>query len=193
MLDYFHLKKGNKQSEDAERSESLVLREEDEAFLHRIALEGTPPPLPERPQTLPVVGDSKGNDAEIALLKEAQNTPLPDISDTPSDILTPAVDEEDGKGKGKESTKESRNPFSWSFLRRDSRDKKRKNKDSAVADPDEGIKRPDALSVEKDGVSTHEHAKEEEEMTEVLEQLSLAAVNNRVFSISKDSQELLRK
>ena len=57
----------------------------------------------------------------------------------------------------------------------------------------EGLKSADAQPNEDHIVSDPEAKKEEEEMTSVLEQLNLAAVNNRVFSLSKESQELLRK
>lgn len=42
-------------------------------------------------------------------------------------------------------------------------------------------------------ISEGEAQRENEVMTEVLEKLNLAAVNNRVFSISDETQELLRK
>ena len=57
----------------------------------------------------------------------------------------------------------------------------------------EGLKAADAQPNEDGVVSDPEAKKEEEEMAAVLEDLSLAAVNNRVFSISKESQELMRK
>ena len=196
MLEYFTIKKAKKHQEEAEKSEVPVLTDEDEAFLQRIATEGTPPPLPERPQDLAVAGDSKGNDAQIALMNGAQDIPLPDVPDTPDDVLVAIEGEGEHNTKEKGKAKESKRPFKWSFLRRDSRDNKRKSKDVAATDLHgiaEGLKAPDAKPNEDGVVTPHEAAKEEDEMTAVLEQLNLAAVNNRVFSISKESQELLRK
>ena len=196
MMEYFHFKKANKQPDHHEKTEAPVLSEEDEAFLHRIASEGTPPPLPERPQDLSVAGETDNNNAQLVLMDGAQNIPLPDVPDTPNDVV-PAVEEEgDGKKQEKVTVKHSKTPFRWSFLRRDSRDSKRKGKEVAAADLSnaaEGLKSPDAKPNEDDNVSDHEAKKEEDEMTAVLDKLNLAAVNNRVFSISKESQELLHK
>ena len=194
MLEYFTLKKAKKHQEEAEKSEVPVLTDEDEAFLQRIATEGTPPPLPDRPHDLAVAGESKGNDAQIALMNGAQDIPLPDVPDTPDDVLVAIEGEQDNKGKGK--AKESKKSLKWSFLRRDSRDGKRKEKELAATDLHgiaECLKAPDAKPNEDEVVTPNEARKEEDEMTVVLEQLNLAAVNNRVFSISKESQELLRK
>ena len=194
MLEYFSIKKAKNHQAEAEKSELPVLTDEDEAFLHRIATEGTPPPLPERPQDLAVAGESKGNDAQLVLMQGAQNIPLPDVPDTPDDVLVAIEGEADPKELGK--SKESKKAFRWSFLRRDSRDSKRREKEVAASNLHgiaEGLKAPDAQPNEDGVVTPNEARKEEDEMTVVLEQLNLAAVNNRVFSISKESQDLLRK
>ena len=204
MMEYFNYKKAKKHVDQAEKSEKPVLTDEDEAFLHRIAEEGTPPelperpeqppPLPARPQDLPVAGEAKGNDAQVALMNGAQNIPLPEVPDTPEGTLT-AIGSEDLSRELKEveSTKKGKRPFKWSWHRRDSRDHNRKAAATDLMSAAEGLKAPDAQPNEEGQVTDHEAAKEEEEMTTVLEQLNLAAVNNRVFSISKESQELLRK
>lgn len=203
MLDYFHSKESRSKSPMRQQVETPVLSEEDEAFLARIESEGTPPALPERPapqvpqrpQDLPEVGETEGNNAQVALYDGSQNIPIPDVPDTPEGVLTSAepeqVDREVGKGKHKESKKSK-----WSFLRRDSRDTKRKNKEATATDlmsAAESLKAADAHPNEDDTVSDPEAKREEEEMASVLEDLNLAAVNNRVFSVSKESQELMRK
>ena len=166
------------------------MTDEDEAFLQLIASEGTPPPLPERPQNLAEAGSTRGNDAQIALMNGAQNIPLPDVPDTPDGKVAPLEQEDTGKGKEKASGGKKR---VWSFIRRDSRDRHRKTTAADLHNIAEGLKAADARPNEDHTVPDHEAKKEEEEMTSVLEQLNLAAVNNRVFSISKESQELLRK
>ena len=187
----------------SEEVEAPVLSEEDEAFLARIESEGTPPalperhapPLPQRPQDLPEVGDTIGNNAQLALLDGSQNIPLPDAPDTPESVLTTAEPDDIDQGKDKGKQKEVKKS-KWSFLRRDSRDTKRKNKERTATDlmsAAEGLKAADAHPNEDGTVSDPEAKKEEEEMAAVLEDLNLAAVNNRVFSISKESQELMRK
>ena len=205
MMEYLKSKSHRSKTppvQTAEAIETPVLTEEDEAFFARIESEGTPPelperpapPLPQRPQDLPVVGETQGNNAQIALFDGSQNIPLPDAPDTPEGVLTTAEPDyiDYGKDKGKEKEKKS----SWSFLRRDSRDTKRRNKERTATDlmsAAEGLKAADAQPNEDGLVSDPEAKKEEEEMAAVLEDLNLAAVNNRVFSISKESQELMRK
>ena len=204
MMEYFSSKRARSKSPaPPAQIETPVLNEEDEAFLARIETEGTPPelperpapPLPQRPQDLPRVGETEGNNAQIALLDGSHNIPLPDVPDTPDGVLTTAepdeIDQGSAKGKQKEVKKSK-----WSFLRRDSRDVKRKNQEATATDlmsAAEGLKPAGAQPNEDHTVSDPEAKKEEEEMAAVLDQLNLAAVNNRVFSVSKESQELLRK
>ena len=57
----------------------------------------------------------------------------------------------------------------------------------------EGLKAADAQPNEDGLVDDKEAKKEEEDMTIALERLNLAAVNNRVFSVSAETQELLEK
>jgi hypothetical protein len=204
MMEYFNYYKAKHHVDHADKSSAPVLTDEDEAFLQQIASEGTPPPLPERPrpQDLQETGSVRGNDAQMVLMGGAQDIPLPDVPDTPEEVSRGFEEEDSGKGKGKEKEKEKgkghdgKSRKKWSFLRRDSRDAKRKHQAAAGADllsVAEGLKAADAQPNEDHTVSDPEAKREEEEMTVVLEQLNLAAVNNRVFSISKESQELLRK
>ena len=177
--------------------EAPVLNEEDEAFLHRIATEGVPPelperpapPLPARPQDLPEAGETQGNNAQIALFNGAQDIPIPDAPDTPEGVLTTAEGQHIEKKTGKEGAKKSK----WSWLRRDSRDARRQATATGLMSAAEGLKSPDAQPNEDGQVSDPEAKREEEEMSHVLEDLNLAAVNNRVFSISTESKELLHK
>ena len=205
-MEYFTSKRARSKSPQPPEDEAPVISEDMEAFLARLETEGTPPELPERPppplpdrhqnpQDLPETGEVEGNDAQIALYDGSQNIPLPDVPDTPEDVLTTAEsdsrDMDSSKGAHKEG-KKSR----WSFLRRDSRDVKRKNKRATATglmSAAENMKAADAQPNEDHLVSDPEATKEEEEMASVLEDLNLAAVNNRVFSVSKESQELMRK
>ena len=203
-MEYFTSKRARSKSPvPPKQVETPILSEEDEAFLARIETEGTPPelperpapPLPTRPQDLPLVGETEGNNAQIALMDGSQNIPLPNVPDTPDDVPTTAEAHEINQGNAKGKQKDGKKS-KWSFLRRDSRDVKRKNKETTATDlmsAAEGLKSADAQPNEDHIVSDPEAKKEEEEMTSVLEQLNLAAVNNRVFSVSKESQELLRK
>ncbi|KAI4111180.1 MAG: hypothetical protein LQ345_006851 [Seirophora villosa] len=207
MRSYFSSKKGKEsavrtppaESHHPEDVEGPVLSAEDEAFLHRIATEGTPPPLPERPpplpsrpQDLPVAGESEANQGQLVLLEDAREVPLPSAPDTPAEEVATAIEGE-AAGKQKEGSKK---PFKWSFLRRDSRDGKRKAQTAAAADLQgvaEALKSPGARPNEDHAVPEPEAKQEEEEMTAIMDELNLAAVNNRVFSISAESKDLLQK
>jgi hypothetical protein len=78
MLEYFTSKKAKKHHEDkkatGKEKETMVktppplLNDEDEQFLTRIvSAEGTPPPLPTRPNFGAEAGDSTGNDAQMVV------------------------------------------------------------------------------------------------------------------------------
>jgi hypothetical protein len=168
------------------KSETPVLNEEDEEFLNRITSEENPPALPPRPEQLGLDSDEPPaiKDAQVALMDGAQNIPLPD---TPQVELT----EEPAMVTTKDTTTPVRN--TWSWLRRDSRDWKRETTASNLADIAEGLKSADAQPNEDKIVEDVEAKKEEEDMANVLESLNLAAINNRVFSISDETQELLRQ
>lgn len=213
MMEYFK-RQTEKQShgtlqKEPEEAQGPLLSEEDEAFLQRIAEEGTPPPLPdrrpplpERPLDLPVVGEVEHNNMQLVLVEDPaeiddpRDIPLPTTPDPPRDAPPTFEDDHSSREEGKDKGKPEKKRAKWSFLRRDSRDSKRKSQEVAATDltsAAETIKPPGAQPNEDGRVSDQEAKKEEEEMTSLLEQLNLAAVDNRVFSMSKESQELLNK
>ena len=187
-MEYLKSKRGKSPALPAV-ADTPVLNEEDEEFLHRIAEEGPPPPLPARPgtQDLPEAGNPEGNNAQMVLYEGAQLIP-----ETPDNLDSESADAESHENVTK-MEKEHRKKSKWSFLRRDSRDSKRKATASGLMSAVENVKSPNAQPNEDDVVSDHEAHNEEAEMTDVLEQLNLAAVNNRVFSVSKESRELLQQ
>ena len=217
MLDYLKSKRNKKETlvktPTGEVEEAPILNDEDEAFLHKIASEAeeTPPPLPERrpalpsrlkPQDLPVTGDPDSNNAQLVLLDLARNIPVPSAPDTPvqletiTDYEVEEPEEMERKSTEKSPEKERKKHNKWSFLRRDSRDVKRKSQKTTAADlmsAAEGIKPPEAQTNENGQVIDKEALEEQDEIIDVMESLSLAAVDNRVFSISKESKELLHK
>lgn len=136
-MEYFNYIKAKAHLSTAEKSEAPVLSDEDEQFLHKITSDENPPPLPARPDVtqLREAGETRGNDAQLVLTDEAQNTPLPE---TPDEIAKEAAQEKENEepkaegivddkdiGKGKEKEKKSKRP-QWSWMRRDSRDRKQK-------------------------------------------------------------------
>jgi hypothetical protein len=180
---------------------SPMLDEEDEKFLQRLAAiaqepEGTPPPLPNRPVVVTDNGERKvGKDAQEALMDGANKIPLP--------TSPPEMTMEDGeKGKGKADADGTKKNFMSYFnlaqtkFKRSgeaSKDKegKGKGKQVEISDKDR-IMAADALLAAAASAKSEE-AKENEELANILDQLNLSAVNNRVFSFSKESEELLNK
>ncbi|KAF2761309.1 hypothetical protein EJ05DRAFT_536107 [Pseudovirgaria hyperparasitica] len=185
VLEYFSLKKADQktkppvQVKERETPRSPVLTEEEERFWREVTEESTPPPLPDRPQ--------KSKDAQIALMDGAEQVALPTSPPAEEEkkknrfsafyettlargnsVLSKRKEKGDSKEKEKDDKKEAK-----------SKDKKGKQKETqavpAVVEP--------AADVEK----------ENSDLNAVLDQLNLAAVNNRVFSFSKESQELLDK
>jgi hypothetical protein len=186
-MEYINYIKAKAHIATAHKSEQPVLSQEDEEFLNRLTSDENPPPLPARPNVtdLPIAGETRGNDAQLALMDGAQNIPLPDtpneVSEEPSMISEAPVDPKQGTSKR----------LTWSWLRRDSRS--RQATADGLQDIADNLKAPDAKPNEDNIVDDKEAKKEEEDMLIVLERLNLAAVNNRVFSISDETQELLQK
>lgn len=183
-----------------EPAASPVLDEEDEKFLQRLAAiaqepEGTPPPLPER-RTIILEGGEKvsSKDAQQALLDGADTVPLPT---SPPEITT----EDGSKGKGKaKATMMSYFSLAQSKFKR-SGDKDGKAKDMSkkekevITDKDRNTLANDihAAAEKAKSASEEETKAENKELTQILDDLNLSAVNNRVFSFSKESEDLLNK
>ncbi|KAF2135377.1 uncharacterized protein K452DRAFT_260764 [Aplosporella prunicola CBS 121167] len=166
---------------------SPILNDEDEAFLERITSEEAPPPLPKRPDVTPNNGQrTKSKDAQTALMDGADQIPLPT-----SPPATP------GDAQALEEKNNKKRVGYWSFVTDIPKRAKSKRQTQAATDlaaAAETVKKGES-AIPKVAVTTNEGEvqKEEQDLTAVLDQLNLAAVNNRVFSFSKESQELLEK
>jgi hypothetical protein len=197
-------------SPSEEPATSPILDEEDEKFLHRLASianepEGTPPALPERPVVILEGGEAKvGRDAQEALMAGADKVPLPSSP--------PPVSEGSPKGKGK-ATPEwlNRKSVSTYFSLAQSkfkRSEKDASKEKNAKKLGKGKEKEKATRTDKDremaADSLHSAAEQsraaapsveaqEQDLSAILDQLNLSAVNNRVFSFSKESEDLLNK
>jgi len=179
MMEYFTYKKVKKHQAEKKAKEgeqTPVISEEDEHFLTRvISAEGTPPPLPERPHFGPEAGDSTNNQAQM-VVRDGNATTEPVANGTTEPAVEKGETKEKDKGKGKENEKHDGKKVSrFAFLARSLTKKKKEDlSPKPVVTPDEATK-------------------EEDDITRVLNDLNLAAVNNRAFSMSKESQELVQK
>ncbi|KAK7890718.1 hypothetical protein LTR67_007927 [Exophiala xenobiotica] len=165
-------------------SETPVLSEEDEQFLDRLTSQENPPPLPPRPELVATL-----RDAQVALMDGAQSIPLPQ---TPSEVTDEPTMIENGPEAGTTESAATNPKATWSWYRRDSREIRQQGRETTAAGLDDIVAN---LKKTEEGESDEvkEAKREEEDMTIVLERLNLAAINNRVFSISDETQELLRQ
>lgn len=169
--------------ERGSRTPKPVLTPEDEAFLRRLAEEGAPPQLPERPIVFSnEVETSTGNDAQLTHTRDFGEEPAHHHSH-PHSL---SHESHGSKDKGKKKAEESgvhRTPSKSGG--------KFTNKVAALFGK--------STKVTKEGlhadhqVSPTEAAKEEDDIAKVLNNLNMSAVNNRAFSLSRESQELVQK
>ncbi|KAK2745578.1 hypothetical protein FQN57_003703 [Myotisia sp. PD_48] len=159
--------KSSSASSPPSATHSLVLSDEYEAFLNRVA------------KSLSFTASPKTDGIQPPITEEAQNTKLPD---EPSDdelrqlAMGEAKDAKVPETKPDKAEKAKKAPWGWMKLgsakRKQGTQKNETSKEQAV-------------KTEKE--------QEEADLTAVLERLNLAAVNNQVFSISTETQELLEK
>lgn len=177
-----------------------VLDAEDQRFLERLAAiasepEGTPPPLPQRTEVVDGNGEKKvGRDAQTALLDNADKVPLP-----MSPPETTADTSEKGKGKTAEGglgrKKSVMSYFQLPKFNKKDGEKASKDKKIVVTEKDRSQFADDLLAAAESAKAAEltDAQKQDKELTDILDQLNLSAVNNRVFSFSKESEELLNK
>ncbi|KAG9784934.1 hypothetical protein ABEF93_001309 [Exophiala dermatitidis] len=196
-MEYINYIKAKAHIATSRKSETPVLSEEDEKFLDRIVSQENPPPLP--PRTY-LDAPTQAKDAQVALMDGAQNIPLPSTPPDEAFMAEPdRMPNDQGNNVNPEETetgaKSGRSRPTWSWLRRDSRDAKQQGREATAAGLDDIAQklRKAELEDSNDDELAREIKREEEDMTIVLERLNLAAVNNRVFSISDETQELLQK
>lgn len=174
-------------NEPAEETDAEpVFDAEDEKFLERLAAiasepEGTPPPLPGRPA---VIIDEKGQqkvgkDAQEALMDGADKIALPKSPTEKKPFTSYFTLPKFGKKTEKEQDAASK-------------DVKGKAK---VTDAERNELADNLLAAAEKTKSAEEQEveKETQDLSKILEELNMSAVNNRVFSFSKESEELLHK
>jgi hypothetical protein len=166
MLEYFTAKKFKRHQAEKGAKEEIqvpVLSPEYEHFLERIVSAEDTPP--------PLPDRPSFTDSEVG--GPTGNDALHGEPGEQAEVAEYKAKEHDrskGKGKGNISEKEKRKSNRFSFLRRST-----KKKDSLEPNPN---------------ISP---AKEENDINRILDELNLAVVNNRAFSLSKGSQEIVQK
>ncbi|KAF1959572.1 hypothetical protein CC80DRAFT_378802, partial [Byssothecium circinans] len=193
-----------------EPAASPILDDEDQKFLERLAAlsqepEGTPPPLPTRPVEIIEDGEKKvGKDAQAALMDGAEKVPLP--------MSPPEVTVEDAaKAKPKEGMSRKKSVMSYFSLAQTKlkqatekgkgKEKEHKEKEvkgkkkEKMSDKDRQQLADNLLAAAAVAKTAEQKEKENEnqDIAAILDDLNLSAVNNRLFSFTKESEELFAK
>lgn len=185
-----------------EPAASPVLDEEDEKFMARLAAiaqepEGERPPLPTRPSEAVANGEKKaGRDAQEALMDGADTVPLPM---SPPEVTVSDADK-GGLGRKKSvmgyfALAQSRFKKATEKKDADGKVKEKDQKKASITAKDKQKAADDLLSAAESAKTEEqkEKEKEQQDLTAILDDLNLSAVNNRVFSFSKESEELFSK
>lgn len=177
-------------------SSKPVLTDEDEAFLQRVTSnqEGdnskSADPATEGINLL-------GRDPQLALMDGAQDIPLPmsPSEDVERELAAPVTEtgtEPEGSTNVTTTTTKKRRPWSlWSKKGINETSTKKDKGKEPQTDSSEISTKPTV----GDGipVTEQEQKEEQEDLAVIMERLNLAAENNRAFSVSDETQQLLSK
>ncbi|KAJ5760505.1 hypothetical protein N7520_007661 [Penicillium odoratum] len=202
-MEYLNQMKNRRRSSQILQAPNPVLTDEEEAFLRQVTSETGSSSAAK--MSSPVSEALPGSSQQPVLNEDAEHIPLPS---SPVEEFGKELGEQGRRASqisGGSTTKEleSAKPEStapekkkrrWStmFWKKDGDSKKDKDKDSKgdFSQPQTPVP-PSTVTPTTD--NGNEAQKDQEDMTDILERLNLAADNNRVFSIGDDTQELLRK
>ncbi|EGC43519.1 conserved hypothetical protein [Histoplasma capsulatum var. duboisii H88] len=158
-----------------------VLTSDDEAFLQRVT---------SHPEEV-------GRDPQMALMDGAEHTEDSTRTSSP-EVEQKGVQRSLSrtlKGKSKEKGEKTGSPKGkkkspWGWVAQNMDKRKKENTAAGLSSIAENLK-PSHTKI--GGLNLDEAKGEEDDLTQVLERLNLSAVNNRVFSISDDTQSILKK
>ncbi|KAL4921939.1 hypothetical protein BDW62DRAFT_98983 [Aspergillus aurantiobrunneus] len=186
------------------KSHDPVLTPEDEAFLRSVTSESSSATAQ---QDDGVVGPGRAGDQPSSSSPVEAQVPLPtspaeefgkelgererkkSVTEQPGNAgsSVTATGQESSAKAERSTSPEKKRP--WSLFR-----KKSVKKATEPQKPQpKAARAPATTNSAPEGKDDKEKKQEDEDMTEILEKLNLAADNNRVFSISDETQELLRK
>ncbi|KAL4870928.1 hypothetical protein BDV12DRAFT_164934 [Aspergillus spectabilis] len=176
------------------KSHDPILTAEDEAFLQHVASSESPSaegaaetsPPEEQPSSSiqPQAPISPVEEFGKKLGEQERNKYITNASGT---LDTNKGRESEVKAGRSATPEKKKRP--WSIFGKKTEKKTPENQEPEMAPVQAAAPTTEAPIVDKDD----ETKRENEDITEILDKLNLAAVNNRVFSISDETQELLRK
>ncbi|CAI7627564.1 unnamed protein product [Penicillium glandicola] len=178
-----------------------ILTPEDEAYLREVTAQPESVPIPTEQNEQTTTESPAGTSLQPAISEQAENIPLPT---SPGEELGKELGEEGRQERTNSQPTLTRSETPKSEVSKAAQKKKRwsamfwkKNteKDKDANDTKESqieTATPTTSDTSTNGKDADKD-KDAEDMTDILERLNLAADNNRVFSISEETQELLRK
>ncbi|KAJ5511611.1 Monoacylglycerol lipase ABHD12 [Penicillium expansum] len=189
-MQYLNQIKNLRRSSQMTSAPKPVLTAEDEAYLREVTAQPESVPITTEQNEQATAESPAGAPLQPAISEQAENIPLP-IS--PGEELAKELGEE-----GRQETEElSSNIDKISdtkvgSLKASTEEETDKDTPDANKSQTEPTTRPATSDTSTNGKDADKD-KDAEDMTDILERLNLAADNNRVFSISEETQELLRK
>ncbi|KAI2733097.1 hypothetical protein CBS147332_112 [Penicillium roqueforti] len=201
-MQYFNQIKHRRRSSQMITAPKPVLTPEDEAYLREVTAEpeSVTPPTEQNKQT--PTESPTGASLQPAISEPAENIPLPT---SPGEEFAKELGEE-GRQERKSSqqtltrTETPKSEVSkpppkkkrWSAMFWKKSTEKDKDADDANKSQTEAGTPPTTSDKSTNGKNA-DKGNDADDVTDILERLNLAADNNRVFSISEETQELLRK
>ncbi|KAJ5645019.1 hypothetical protein N7507_011030 [Penicillium longicatenatum] len=204
-MEYINQMKNRRRSSQVLQAPKPVLTEEEEAYLRQVT-------SPESGSSTVAKASSPGSgvppgSSEYRVLNEgAETIPLPaspaeefgkelgEQGRRTSQLSSGSANKESELVKPQDSGAPEKKMKRWStmFWKKNADSKKDKDKDAAKDDTSQS-QPPAPPSTTTPPDNGQEAQKDQEDMIDILERLNLAADNNRVFSVSDETQELLRK
>ncbi|KAF7719764.1 Uncharacterized protein PECH_005675 [Penicillium ucsense] len=204
-MQYFNQIKNRRRSSQISSSHNPVLTPEDEAFLTKVTSdpENQPEPVAQN-ESRPLEGPAGGSGTLVTDDKLHEAT----SAAAPAEELGKQLGEEEmlkdeqkiGVKKDTEPVKSNdapaadkkKNRWNSMFWKKGTASDKGKEKQSTQNASEIDAVKPSSTANNATPTAT-EARQEQEDMTDILDRLNLAADNNRVFSLSDETQELLRK
>ncbi|KAJ5492919.1 hypothetical protein N7539_001665 [Penicillium diatomitis] len=187
-MQYFNQIKDRRRPSQISSSHNPVLTPEDEAFLTKVTSdpETQPEPVPQN-ESRPLEGPAGDSGALVADNKPHEAT----SAAAPAEELGKQLGEAERlKEEQKIGVKKDTEPVKSNVA--PTADKKKNRWSSMLWKKSAASKKPSSTANDATPSAT-EARQEQEDMTDILDRLNLAADNNRVFSLSDETQELLRK
>ncbi|KAJ5227877.1 hypothetical protein N7489_008585 [Penicillium chrysogenum] len=201
-MQYLNQIKNLRRSSQMTTAPKPVLTPEDEAYLREVTGQSESAPIPTDQNDQTPTESPAGTSLQPAMSVQAENIPLPT---SPVEDLAKELGKE-GRQERKSSqpiltrsetpkSEDSKPPQKkkrWSAMFWKKNTEKDKDAHGGNKSQAETATPPTTSDTPTDGKDADKD-KDAEDVTDILERLNLAADNNRVFSISEETQELLRK